>query len=303
MTKDTDTNEISTAAAPTTTAAGDPPPPASPAGDQVGAAAVRSLSALVVANRLGFSKRAVLKWVDPAFFSAPCPHSMGVRRGKPSPIFNLEEVKAWRRSIGKAEEKTGAEDPADAGLLGGAKIVKPGADGVTGGGGNDQDKKSGGDLWQSRVAQASTEVDLGLLIARLNVQLEDLATQKPPTDAQPDWLARWVEKLNSASKEIRQLGQDKRKMETEAGIWIRRDDAQEIADAAAAEFTSAQRTLKGRLPAVLAAALADIIPADKIELARRVVSITVAGECDKVSKETADAIVAAVGGEEKGKAA
>ena len=257
----------------------------------------RNLSALQVSRKLGFEKRIVLYWCNRD--EPPCPHDMTTKRGQPSPLLNLTEVIQWREAQGKAAAKTGGDTTGL--LIGGAAIVRPGPEGVLGGGEHKKD-----DLWktrEARVAEAGSDVDYANLIARLKVQMEDLLTQKPPEGAQPDWATKWAERVSAVSKELRQLADAKREDEEKRGVWIRKSAADEMLSAAATRFTSAQRTLRGKLPAALAAALADLIPADRLELARRAISVCTAAECDRVAKEAADGIEAQVENAAPGRAA
>lgn len=229
----------------------------------------RTLAASDIAKYTGRQKRIVLTWA-----AKGCPHSIGIRKKHRSPSFNLQEVKAWLRSRGEPEV-----------------VMARGKAGSTTKG---DDQAAGPTVFEvsfeERLAKASTEADLRGQIRHANAQLAALMEQKPPMAAQPDWARKWAESFVTASKELRQLEAAAFEADQRKGLWIRKADSEQICAAEALAFNAALQSLRGKLPADLAVAIAELVPADRIDQVRRTIAAVVAAATANLGNAVADAI-------------
>ncbi len=81
------------------------------AGGQTAGVVVRTLSPAKIGKELkGYTKEAVIGWITVGFGDSKCPATRGKRYGGKEFLLNLDEVKAWRKSVGMDAEK-GGEKP------------------------------------------------------------------------------------------------------------------------------------------------------------------------------------------------
>ncbi len=270
---------------------------------------IRNLSAKQIADRTGREKRIVLLWVSAPNFAPNCPHTMGVRRRQPSPLFNLAEVKAWLVSRGLAPVITrnvGAADAQRADEVVRAPVPAAPADA-------DMFARKAAENLEKEAQRRATEatrlekykgeLDYDTIIARLQVQIEDLSQQRAPDGADAGWAQRWKQSIEGVLKEVRQFDSARFEAQQRRGEWIKRSVHDDLLDAASSEFVSALTAMRGRMPAGVVAALGEVIPSDKIDAARRMIAAYLIAEAESTAKTLSESIVASVGSSSSERAA
>ena len=268
---------------------------------------IRNLSAKQIADRTGREKRIVLLWVSSPGFSPNCPHTMGMNRRQPSPRFNLAEVKAWLVSRGLEPVITrSVEEPGERPEAKGESVEPAPVDAAL------FARKQAEDLQKDverraaellRLEKYKGELDYDTIIARLQVQIEDLSQQRAPDGADAGWAQRWRQSIEGVLKEVRQFDSARFEAQQRRGDWIKRSVHDDLLDAASSEFVSALTAMRGRMPAGVVAALGEIIPSDKIDAARRMIAAYLIQEAENTAMALSEAIVASVGGSSSERAA
>lgn len=265
----------------------------------------RNLTAKQIGERTGRDKRMVLNWCDVNQFQPPCPHVKvpGARQVKV--MLNLDEVKAWLVARGmpvmltrdlKAEvDDAGKSEVVRPELPAAAAAIPAQADMFARKQAEDLEKDA-----QRRIDEAARlekyrgEIDYDTIIARLSVQVEDLSQQRAPDGADAGWAQRWRQAVEGVTKELRQLDSARFEAQQRRKDWIRRSKHEDVLDAAASEFVSAMTAMRGRMPAAIVAVLAEIIPSDKIDMARRLIATYLVKEAEETARILSDAIVGSV---------
>lgn len=236
----------------------------------------RTLSALEVHQALGHSKNAVLGW--PA---RGCPHSMSVRRNKPSPSFNLAEVKAWLASKGMDVSKNSNA----------AKQQSSKSGDADGGDGSGVGDSEWGDedptVFDAAEEEAVERIgDMDSRIRQLSLKIDRLSRKevKDPAAAQ-----RMAAALKPLMTELRALELHQIEMEKNRGELIGRMAATEMLQGVVSALTTGLEALTIDLPHAVWQAVAGSDVTDQ-DLFVRLVGVAVEKECAKVRTALAEGI-------------
>jgi hypothetical protein len=260
-----------------------PPPPGGAGG--VALAPEPWFNAAQIAERVGREKRAVLLW-----FAEGCP-SEERRKGKQTfRVARLSEVRAWMQG-------RGLDGP-------GAAQAKPEATEPTAAAGPAQsrDAPNANELWAiaakeqvERQIAMGGPVDFSSLIAESRRAIQELFGRgMPSAEAGTGEKDRWAGAYGKCVKELRQLEEARHAAEVRAGKWIDRQVAERMRVGEASIFAAELAGLPSETARAVVMALEGILPAERVEEARRRVAVAVRGLIDRRRGDVAAEIVKAV---------
>ena len=209
---------------------------------------IRNYSPRQIAESLGRTPRQVVNWAHQG-----CPHTMGRRKGKDSPSFNIQEVREWLKSKGL-----------DAGPVATTSAAKfPGELGR-----HVEEQRS------ERLATLSGPTDFNDILARVRLAYQDLEACQP-TEADPAAWQKYTSSIKMLTAEIRQLEEARAEVDERRGLVIDKSDAQRVITEQSEMFVSDLKNIESELPGYLLSDLDGIIPAESHDAVRRLMAATV----------------------------
>lgn len=224
---------------------------------------LRALSALDVSRALGWSKREVLLWAS----DEQHPHTLGLRAGKLSPSFNLEEVTTFRRERGLS-------------------VFKPNSDAQRG----SVPEKPSDVLWTGLMAELVGPVDYDQLIARAKVAFARLLADMEKGTFFADEQQKLASAFKSASGELRQLEEARFQHQQRAGEWVSRRTCAAILSSEAAAFGTDLSTIVTDIPVKVRERMLGTASDADLDKFTRVVSVVVREVVDATRQRRATSI-------------
>lgn len=263
----------------------------------------RTLSVQQVSDATGYSYAEVFLWWTKR--TPVCPHSMSVRKGKPSPSFNLEEVFAWRDLCAmprvnpsirptaaqkkRAELLTKGQLPAVASssdapradhhpgpLPLGEEATPSGALFDARGDSEDRpgdeigDEKSTADMLASLRRTAARAID------DIDAKLREALAGTEGNALSVDGMQRLTQAFKQLSTELRQLDDARFVEQRRLAQWVPKSEAAAIVEELAGVFVSSLDALRADLTQRVSSALADLIAPEAHDRAAQAVAAGVA---------------------------
>lgn len=234
------------------------------------ALAASDLAKLLSDSGFHIERRTVLTW--PA---AGCPHDMTTRRNKPSPSFNLDEVRTWLALTGRGQRRASKAAPA-------AEASPP--------------ESSGADLFSTAKREAETrqaelraererdlatfagEVDYSAVLAMARLGLHQLQEAMPANELGgqfPETWQKWADALKKLASEVRQLEESRFALAQRRAQWISLNDAKRVLGEFSSVTAAGFEAIRPDLTHAIGIELENYVDSAAIEPLRRKVAATV----------------------------
>lgn len=224
---------------------------------------LRAASALDIARKLGCNKRTLQRWAEQG-----CPHTLGTRKGRPSPSFDFSEVLAWMRTQGldgkyRGEGGERRSDGGGGGEEGSGKVAKWQSGTVKGAtqGGVPHGEDVGGeeseaDLWSMTFRAPAGDLDLMGPLQRL-LESVDKAIGQLTKGATPAELQKIGSAMSDISTQFRAIRQAEFEHQKRMGAFVPLADARRVIGEHANAFVFDLQQLGADVPVKVAAALVE----------------------------------------------